>query len=99
MEFDAKKLQEDSQQEYQRVEKKVSDKITLMAKPIVEQLAQEQHLQVIFSAQAVQIFSWADQDWLKSFTAEVAKRLDAAPDGATAAPASKPAAKSSHPKK
>ena len=97
MEFDAKKLQEDSQQEYQRVEKKVSDKITLMARPIVEQLAKEQHLQVIFSDQAVQIFSWADQDWLKSFTAEVAKRLDATPDAA-AAPANKPAAKPSHPK-
>ncbi|HEX9081902.1 MAG TPA: OmpH family outer membrane protein [Holophagaceae bacterium] len=93
LEFDAKKLQEDSQQEYQRVEKKVSDRITLMAKPIVEQLAKEEHLQVIFSDQAVQVFSWADETWMKSFTAEVAKRLDASSDGSTPAPAAKPAGK------
>ena len=90
LEFDAKKMQEDSQAEYQKVEKKVGGEITLMAKPIVEQLAKEQHLQVVFSDQAVQVFSWADEDWLKSFTAEVAKRLDATTS--TAAPA-KPAAK------
>ncbi len=98
LEFDAKKLQEDSQQEYQRVEKKVSDKITLMAKPIVEQLAQEQHLQVIFSDQAVQVFSWADEAWLKSFTEEVAKRLDASDAAAAPAP-EKPAAKPAPKKK
>lgn len=92
LEFDAKKLQEDSQQEYQRVEKRVSDKITLMAKPIVEQLAKEQHLQLIFSDQAVQVFSWADEAWLKSFTEEVAKRLDAG-SGEPAVPAAKPAPK------
>ena len=90
LEFDAKKMQEDSQAEYQKVEKRVGEKITLMAKPIVDQLAKEQHLQVIFSDQAVQVFSWADETWLKSFTDEVAKRLDAAPDTA-AAPAPKPA--------
>ena len=89
LEFDAKKMQEDSQQEYQKVEKKVGDHITLMAKPIVEQLAKEQHLQVIFSDQAVQVLSWADPTWLKAFTDEVAKRLDAAPDAA-AAPKSAP---------
>jgi len=93
LEFDAKKMQEDSQAEYQKVEKKVGEQITLMAKPIVEQLAKEQHLQVIFSDQAVQVFSWADETWLKTFTAEVAKRLDAASDGAAPAkPAPKPAA-------
>lgn len=91
LEFDAKKMQEDSQQEYQKVEKKVGDQITLMAKPIVEKLAEEQHLQVIFSDQAVQVLSWADPTWLKSFTDEVARRLDAAPDAGT--PAAKPAAK------
>ena len=92
LEFDAKKMQEDSQQEYQKVEKKVGDHITLMAKPIVEQLAKEQHLQVIFSDQAVSVLSWADPTWLKAFTDEVAKRLDAAPDAA-AAPVAKPAPK------
>ncbi len=89
VEFEAKKMQEDSQQEYQRVEKKVGEAITKIAAPIVEQLAKEQKLQMVLSDQAVQILSWADQDWLKSFTSEVAKRLDAT-EPASAAPASKP---------
>jgi len=91
LEFEAKKMQEDSQQEYQRVEKKVGEAITKLAGPIVEQLAKEQKLQMVFSDQSVQILSWADQEWMKGFTAEVAKRLDAS-EGAPAAPAPKPAA-------
>lgn len=98
-EFEAKKMQEDSQQEYQRVEKKVGDAITKLAAPIVEGLAKEQKLQLVLSDQAVQILSWADQDWMKAFTAEVAKRLDAG-DGAPAPAAPKPAApKPAAPKK
>ncbi|WLT30867.1 OmpH family outer membrane protein [Geothrix sp. PMB-07] len=100
-EFEAKKMQEDSQQEYQRVEKKVGDAITKLAAPIVEGLAKEQKLQLVLSDQAVQILSWADQDWMKAFTTEVAKRLDAS-EAAPAAPAAtpKPAApKSAAPKK
>jgi Skp family chaperone for outer membrane proteins len=90
VEFEAKKMQEDSQQEYQRVEKKVGEAIAKLAAPIVEQLAKEQKLQLVLSDQAVQILSWGDQDWMKAFTAEVSKRLDASE--ATAAPAAKPAA-------
>ncbi|HEY3269805.1 MAG TPA: OmpH family outer membrane protein [Geothrix sp.] len=90
LEFEAKKMQEDSQAEYQRVEKKVGEAITKLAGPIVEQLAKEQKLQMVFSDQSVQILSWADQEWMKGFTTEVAKRLDAS-EGA-AAPAAKPAA-------
>lgn len=99
-EFEAKKMQEDSQQEYQRVEKKVGEAITKLAAPIVQQMAKEQKLQVVFSDQAVNVFSWADEAWLKTFTAEVAKRLDA-DAGAPAAPAAaKPAAaKPAAPKK
>jgi Skp family chaperone for outer membrane proteins len=98
VEFEAKKMQEDSQGEYQRVEKKVGEAITKIAAPIVEQLAKEQKLQLVLSDQAVQILSWADQDWLKAFTSEVAKRLDATEGAAPAAapstqkPAAKPAA-------
>ncbi len=90
-EFEAKKMQEDSQQDYQRVEKKVGEAITKLAAPIVEQLAKEQKLQLVLSDQAVQILSWADQDWMKTFTAEVSKRLDAS-EGTPAAAAPKPAA-------
>jgi Skp family chaperone for outer membrane proteins len=85
-EYEAKKMQEDSQAEYQRVEKKVGEAIAKLASPIVEQLAKEQNLQLVLSDQAVQILSWADQAWMKGFTAEVAKRLDAS----DAAPAPKP---------
>ncbi|MDR3683464.1 MAG: OmpH family outer membrane protein [Geothrix sp.] len=95
-EFEAKKMQEDSQAEYQRVEKKVGGEISKLTAPIVEQLAKEQKLQLVLSDQAVQILSWADQDWMKAFTTEVAKRLDASEP----APAPKPAAgKPAAPKK
>jgi outer membrane protein len=92
VEFEAKKLQEDSQAEYQRTEKKVGEAITKLAAPIVEQLAKEQKLQLVLSDQAVQILSWGDQDWLKAFTTEVSKRLDASESAAPAATAPKPAA-------
>ncbi len=90
MEFDAKKLQEDSQQEYQKVEKQVGDQISRMALPIVQQLAAQEKLQVVFSDQAFQMVSWADQSWLNAFTDEVAKRLDAAPDTPAAPTPAKP---------
>ncbi|MBI1752878.1 MAG: OmpH family outer membrane protein [Acidobacteria bacterium] len=99
-EFEAKKMQEDSQQEYQRVEKKVGDAITKLAAPIVEGLAKEQKLQLVLSDQAVQILSWADQEWMKGFTTEVAKRLDASEGAPAASAAPKPAApKPAAPKK
>jgi Skp family chaperone for outer membrane proteins len=99
VEFEAKKMQEDSQGEYQRVEKRVGEAITKIAAPIVEQVAKEQKLQIVLSDQALQILSWGDQDWLKAFTAEVSKRLDAA-EPTAAAPAPKPAApKPAAPKK
>ncbi|NWJ41904.1 MAG: OmpH family outer membrane protein [Geothrix sp.] len=88
VEFEAKKMQEDSQQEYQRVERKVGEAITKIAAPIVEQLAKEEKLQLVLSDQAISILSWGDAEWLKAFTAEVSKRLDAT----DAAPAPKPAA-------
>lgn len=86
LEFEAKKMQEDSQQEYQRVEKKVGEAITRLAQPIVEELAKEQKLQMVFSDQAINVLSWADDAWMKSFTAEVSKRLDAAEGSAAPAP-------------
>ena len=89
LEFEAKKMQEDSQAEYQRVEKKVGEAITKLAAPIVDQLAKEQKLQFVLSDQAVNILSWGDKPWMEAFTAEVAKRLDASEP---AAPAAKPAA-------
>ena len=92
VEFEAKKMQEDSQQEYQRVEKRVGEAITKLAAPIVEAMAKEQKLNVVLSDQALQILSWGDETWLKAFTAEVAKRLDASEPAAAAKPAAAPAA-------
>ena len=92
VEFEAKKMQEDSQQEYQRVEKRVGEAITKLAAPIVEAMAKEQKLNVVLSDQALQILSWGDEVWLKAFTAEVAKRLDASEPAAAAKPAAAPAA-------
>ena len=97
-EYEAKKVQEDSQAEYQKVEKKVGEAITKLAAPIVEGLAKEQKLQIVLSDQAVQILSWGDPEWMKAFTLEVAKRLDASEPAAPAA-APKPAPKPAAPKK
>jgi Skp family chaperone for outer membrane proteins len=97
--YEGKKLQEDSQAEYQRVEKRVGEAIAKLSAPIVEQLAKEQKLQMVLSDQAVQILSWADQEWMKSFTAEVAKRLDASETAAPGATPKPAAAKPAAPKK
>ena len=92
IEIDYKKLQEDSQDKFGKVQKKVMGDIYQMAGPIISDLAKEQKLQVVFSgesAQGGQLIQWADEKWIQEFSAEVAKRLDAS----SAAPAaSKPAA-------
>jgi len=92
VEFDAKKMQDDSQAEFQRVQKRVYEAISKIAGPIVEQLAKEQKLQIVLSDQAFQLLIWGDQDWVKAFTTEIAKRLDASEPAAAAPAATKPAA-------
>ena len=92
IEFELKKLQEDSQAEIKKVQQKVMQDLNKIVYPIIDAMAKEQKLQVVLNGdQASQLLIWADVEWLKTFTAEVAKRLDAAPEGA-AAPAAKPAA-------
>jgi Skp family chaperone for outer membrane proteins len=95
LELEFKKLQQDSQADLQKVQQKVFKQLSDVAGPIVIQLAKEQKLQVVFSDSAQQIISWADDAWIKGFTEEVAKRLDATGDAAAAKPAAaekKPAA-------
>jgi len=92
VEFDAKKMQDDSQAEFQRVQKRVFEAISKIAGPIVEQLAKEQKLQIVLSDQAFQLLVWGDQEWVKAFTTEIAKRLDASEPAAAAPAAAKPAA-------
>ena len=80
IEIDYKKLQDDSQEKFTKVQQKVLGDIYQLANPIISGLAKEQKLQVVFSgesAQGGQLIHWADDAWIQEFTAEVAKRLDA----------------------
>jgi len=85
IDFEFKKLQEDSQAEFQKVNQKVMAELNRAVFPIIDALSKEQKLTMVFNGeQAATLLTWADTDWMKSFTAEVAKRLDAAPDAAAA---------------
>lgn len=95
LDFEYKKLQEDSQLEFNQVQQKVLGEIYIQAGPIIDGLAKEQKLQVVLSgesAQAGQLIQWADEAWVRAFSLEVAKRFDAAAPQSkpAAAPASKP---------
>lgn len=92
LDYEFKKLQEDSQTEYQRVQQKVGKALNELAGPVVTALAKEQKLVLVLSAESTPV-AWADEVWVKAFTAEVAKRLDASDSApAAAAPKPKPAA-------
>lgn len=102
IEIDYKKLQEDSQDKFTKVQQRVMGEIYQMAGPIISDLAKERKLQVVLSfgsAEAGQLIQWADDKWIQDFSLEVAKRLDAAPvvskplaPAKPATPAAKPAA-------
>jgi Skp family chaperone for outer membrane proteins len=96
LEFEFKKLQEDSQADAQKIQQKVMKALNDLADPVVKALATEQKLQLILSAENSPIV-WAEEKWASAFTLEVARRLDAA-DGA-GAPAAKPAEKKPAPAK
>lgn len=92
IEIDYKKLQEDSQEQFGKVQQKVMGQIFQQVGPLIENLAKERKLQVVLSgesAQAGQLIHWADEKWVQEFTLEIARRLDASPAAAAAA---KPAA-------
>ena len=93
IEIDYKKLQEDSQEKFAKVQQKVLGDIYQLAGPIITDLAKEQKLQFVLSgesAQAGQLVQWADDKWIQEFTLEVARRVDAA--AAPAKPAAPPSA-------
>lgn len=93
LEYELKKLQDDSQLEIKKVQQKVLGEISVVASPIIETLAKEQKLQVVLNGDQIsQLVVWADMEWAKAFTAEVARRLDAS-EGTPAPAAAKPAAK------
>jgi len=100
IEIDYKKLQEDSQDKFTKVQQKVMGEIYQMAGPIIGDLAKERKLQVVLSgesAQAGQLIQWADDKWIQDFSLEVAKRLDAAPAASKSAAPAKPAAPAAKP--
>ena len=91
LDFEYKKLQEDSQAEFGKVSQKVQKALNDLAGPVVRQVAAEQKLYVVMTLESSGL-AWTDENWIKQFTAEVAKRLDAGEEKA-AAPAPKPATK------
>jgi Skp family chaperone for outer membrane proteins len=96
LEFENKKLNDDSNLEFQKTQQKVVGQFQKELSPFVEELAKEQKLKLVLQFQP-EIVAWADPVWIVAFSDEVAKRYDAkymspAPAGA-AKPAGKPAAK------
>lgn len=97
LEFEFKKLNEDSQQEFQKVQKKVYGQFQQEVGPIVEALAKERSVQMVLAYQEGLVL-YGEEPWASSFTNEVAKRYDAkyasnAPAPAAEKPAAKPAPK------
>ena len=98
LEYDYKKLQEDSQADYGKVQKRVFGQFQTEIAPIVEAVSKEQKLQVVLQYQPG-LVAYVEDAWLGAFNDEVAKRYDAlpqpsaAPAGKAATPAAKPAPK------
>lgn len=92
LEFELKKMQEDSQAEFGKARNKVMDQLNKEVGPVIEGLAKERGLSAVFSYQPG-MFAYIDEKWVLDFTDEVAKRYDAKfPDGTPAPAAPKPAA-------
>jgi len=102
LDFEFKKLQEDSQQEFQKVQAKVVGQFKQEVGPLVEAVAKEQKIQLVIQYQDGMI-AYGEEGWLLTFTNEVSKRYDAKYAGASApaaaTPAAKPAPKPAAPKK
>ena len=95
-----KRLQEDSQQEFQAAQRKAMKTFMDEVEPVIKEVAKEMKLQVVLSYQPG-LLAWADDAWLSGFTSEVAKRFEArggsAPAAKPAAPGAKPAAPAAKP--
>lgn len=103
--YEFKKLQEDSQAEFQKTQQKVFGLFQQEVGPIVDAVAKEQKIQLVLQYQQG-LIAYGEESWMLAFTNEVAKRFDAKSPAAgqpakpaAAAPAAKPAAKPTTPKK
>ena len=77
LDFEGKKLQDDSQQEMQRTQAKVVKPVPARElQPLVEELAREQKLQLVLQYQPG-LVAFAENSWLLAFSDEIAKRYDA----------------------
>ncbi len=90
-----KRAQEDSQKDFNKESEKIYGQFQTEVGPIVEEVAREQKLNVVFqyTRQNAGMFAFTDEKWAIGFTDEVAKRYDAKFEGVAAAPGSKPAVK------
>lgn len=105
LDFENKKLVDDSNAELQKTQQRIVGQFQKELMPFVEELAKEQKLQLVLQYQPGMV-AYADQTWMVSFSNEVARRYDAkygekapakaavpAPAAKAGAPAAKPAPK------
>ena len=97
LDYEYKKLQEDSQGDYQKVQQKVFGQFQSEVGPIVEAVAKEQKLQLVLQYQQG-LVAYAEEGWLLIFTNEVAKRYDAKFASTSLAAPAAPAAEKPAPK-
>jgi Skp family chaperone for outer membrane proteins len=90
LEYEFKKLQEDSEADYRKVQQKVFAQFQTEIGPVVQELAKEQKLQLVLQNQQG-LIAYGEEPWLMNFTNEVAKRYDAKYESGAPATA-KPAA-------
>jgi len=76
LEFESKKLQEDSQIELQQTEQTVITQFQNEISPLVTQLAEEQKLQLVLQFQPG-LVAYADPTCILNFSSEIARRYDA----------------------
>jgi Skp family chaperone for outer membrane proteins len=91
LDFEEKKLQDDSQMEFQRAQQRIVTQFQNELGPMVEGLAKEQKLQMVLTYQPG-LVAYMDQAWGLAFTDEVGRRYDAKYGAGAPAPAAKPAA-------
>ena len=91
LDFEGKKIQDDSQMEFQRTQQRVVGQFQQELGPLVDDLAKEQKLQMVLTYQPG-LVAYMDQAWGLSFTDEVGRRYDAKYAAGAPAPAAKPAA-------
>ena len=76
LDFENKKLVDDSNAELQKTQQRIVAQFQKELMPFVEELAKEQKLQLVLQYQPGMV-AYADQTWMVAFSNEVARRYDA----------------------